>query len=168
MPSISHRVEKLTGLSNQEFLERFAEKAPTVGWRGLLVGDMAQARGGPMITGHASHQVGLDAADGSGLLLSNLRYLTPKNDSIHERGLAPDMVHVLARDHGVGEHKVEPDAHIPAYQEARRPAPVRRQDRDHVGRHVGGHLEEHGPEAVIEGGSCAWYIGSFSRMASTT
>jgi penicillin-insensitive murein endopeptidase len=44
-----------------QFIERLAEKAPTVGWRGLLVGDMAQARGGPMLTGHASHQVGLDA-----------------------------------------------------------------------------------------------------------
>lgn len=43
------------------FIERLAEKVPTVGWRGLLVGDMAQARGGPMLTGHASHQVGLDA-----------------------------------------------------------------------------------------------------------
>lgn len=31
------------------------------GWPGLLVGDIAQARGGPMLTGHASHQVGLDA-----------------------------------------------------------------------------------------------------------
>ncbi|MGH1349794.1 MAG: penicillin-insensitive murein endopeptidase [Methyloligellaceae bacterium] len=31
------------------------------GWPGLLVGDLAQPRGGPMITGHASHQVGLDA-----------------------------------------------------------------------------------------------------------
>src|SRR6201999_434533 len=31
------------------------------GWPGLLVGDMSQPRGGPMITGHASHQVGLDA-----------------------------------------------------------------------------------------------------------
>jgi penicillin-insensitive murein DD-endopeptidase len=30
-------------------------------WPGLLVGDMSQPRGGPMITGHASHQVGLDA-----------------------------------------------------------------------------------------------------------
>jgi penicillin-insensitive murein endopeptidase len=30
-------------------------------WPGLLVGDMAQPRGGPMLTGHASHQVGLDA-----------------------------------------------------------------------------------------------------------
>ena len=27
----------------------------------LLVGDMAQPRGGPMITGHSSHQIGLDA-----------------------------------------------------------------------------------------------------------
>ena len=43
------------------FLEKLAEKAPSVGWRGLLVGDMAQPRGGPMITGHASHQIGLDA-----------------------------------------------------------------------------------------------------------
>src|SRR4029077_17814029 len=31
------------------------------GCPGLLVGDMAQARGGPMLTGHTSHQVGLDA-----------------------------------------------------------------------------------------------------------
>jgi penicillin-insensitive murein DD-endopeptidase len=30
-------------------------------WPGLLVGDMSQPRGGPMITGHASHQIGLDA-----------------------------------------------------------------------------------------------------------
>ena len=44
-----------------KFLERFATKVPKIGWPGLLVGDMAQARGGPMLTGHASHQVGLDA-----------------------------------------------------------------------------------------------------------
>lgn len=44
------------------FLEMFAEKAATVsGWPGILVGDMSQPRGGPMLTGHASHQVGLDA-----------------------------------------------------------------------------------------------------------
>jgi penicillin-insensitive murein endopeptidase len=43
------------------FLEKFAEKAKAVGWNGLLVGDMAQPRGGPMLTGHLSHQVGLDA-----------------------------------------------------------------------------------------------------------
>lgn len=44
------------------FMERFAGKVPKVsGWPGLLVGDLAQARGGPMLTGHTSHQVGLDA-----------------------------------------------------------------------------------------------------------
>lgn len=44
-----------------DFLERLAKAAPGVGWKGLLVGDMAQPRGGPMLTGHASHQIGLDA-----------------------------------------------------------------------------------------------------------
>ncbi|ETR78216.1 peptidase [Afipia sp. P52-10] len=43
-------------------LERLAKKVPKVSnWPGLLVGDISQARGGPMLTGHASHQVGLDA-----------------------------------------------------------------------------------------------------------
>jgi penicillin-insensitive murein DD-endopeptidase len=42
-------------------LENLAAKGRKVGWPGLLVGDMSQPRGGPMITGHASHQVGLDA-----------------------------------------------------------------------------------------------------------
>jgi penicillin-insensitive murein DD-endopeptidase len=43
-------------------IERFAKDAQNLdGWRGLLVGDIAQPRGGPMVTGHASHQVGLDA-----------------------------------------------------------------------------------------------------------
>jgi penicillin-insensitive murein endopeptidase len=44
-----------------KFLERFADRAPKIGWSGLLVGDLAQPRGGPMLTGHWSHQVGLDA-----------------------------------------------------------------------------------------------------------
>jgi penicillin-insensitive murein DD-endopeptidase len=44
------------------FMERLANKVPKISnWPGLLVGDMAQARGGPMLTGHTSHQVGLDA-----------------------------------------------------------------------------------------------------------
>ena len=43
------------------FLEHFASDARALdGWPGLLVGDMSQPRGGPMITGHSSHQIGLD------------------------------------------------------------------------------------------------------------
>lgn len=43
-------------------VERLARESTKAGeWPGLLVGDMSQPRGGPMISGHASHQVGLDA-----------------------------------------------------------------------------------------------------------
>ena len=43
-------------------IERLAQKLPAeAGWPGLLVGDIAQPRGGPMLTGHGSHQIGLDA-----------------------------------------------------------------------------------------------------------
>lgn len=44
------------------FLKRLSEKAAGLpGWNGIYVGDIAQPRGGPMLTGHASHQIGLDA-----------------------------------------------------------------------------------------------------------
>src|SRR6202043_1811295 len=43
-------------------LERLSAKVHEVaGWPGLLVGDMSQRYSGPMLTAHASHQVGLDA-----------------------------------------------------------------------------------------------------------
>ncbi len=44
-----------------DFLERFSKTAASEGWTGLLVGDISQPRGGPMASGHASHQIGLDA-----------------------------------------------------------------------------------------------------------
>ena len=43
-------------------LKRLSVKAhKDAGWPGILVGDMGQPRGGPALTGHASHQIGLDA-----------------------------------------------------------------------------------------------------------
>lgn len=42
------------------FIERLSAKAPHAGWPGILVGDMGQSRGGPMLSGHASHEIGLD------------------------------------------------------------------------------------------------------------
>lgn len=45
-----------------KFIEKLAVDAQRLdGWPGLLVGDMGQPLGGPMLTGHASHQIGLDA-----------------------------------------------------------------------------------------------------------
>ncbi len=46
-------IDYVTGLS--------AQVAANTSWAGLYVGDLSQPRGGPMLSGHASHQVGLDA-----------------------------------------------------------------------------------------------------------
>ena len=76
-----------------DFVERLAGKAARVGWPGLLVGDMAQPRGGPMITGHASHQIGIDADV----------WLTPMPDhrmsrAEREETSATDMVRAIRRE----------------------------------------------------------------------
>lgn len=42
-------------------IEKLSRDAIADGWPGLLIGDISQPRGGPMLTGHASHQIGLDA-----------------------------------------------------------------------------------------------------------
>ena len=39
-------------------LSKKAAKLP--GWNGLYIGDISQPRGGPMLSGHRSHQIGLD------------------------------------------------------------------------------------------------------------
>ncbi|KAB2886795.1 MAG: penicillin-insensitive murein endopeptidase [Albidovulum sp.] len=43
------------------FLIDLSGAARQLGWTGLYIGDMSQPRGGPMTSGHASHQIGLDA-----------------------------------------------------------------------------------------------------------
>ena len=43
------------------FLIGLSQAAQQAGWRGLYIGDISQPRGGPMTSGHASHQLGLDA-----------------------------------------------------------------------------------------------------------
>src|SRR5690349_6838088 len=43
-------------------IKRLSERAhKDAGWPGILVGDIGQPRGGPALSGHASHQIGLDA-----------------------------------------------------------------------------------------------------------
>ena len=44
-----------------DFIEKLsAVAAAQPGWNGLYIGDISQPRGGPMLTGHRSHQLGLD------------------------------------------------------------------------------------------------------------
>jgi murein endopeptidase len=92
------------------FLERFASDARALnGWPGLLVGDMSQPRGGPMITGHSSHQIGLDVDI----------WLTPMPDRILTPQEREDMSAVsrLARQ---GAAMVEPLLSFPCASLARR------------------------------------------------
>ena len=44
-----------------QFLIDLSQTAQQIGWKGLYIGDISQPRGGPMTSGHASHQIGLDA-----------------------------------------------------------------------------------------------------------
>lgn len=43
------------------FIARLGRRAAEAGWPRILVGDISQPRGGPMPSGHRSHQIGLDA-----------------------------------------------------------------------------------------------------------
>lgn len=63
-------------------VEDVARQVAADGHRGVLVGDLAQARGGPMPYGHNSHQTGLDADI----------WLTP----LPERRLTPDELESFA------------------------------------------------------------------------
>jgi penicillin-insensitive murein endopeptidase len=86
-----------------EYLEALSEKGTKVGWAGLLVGDLSQARGGPMLTGHASHQVGLDADV----------WLTPMPDRELTRREREEMsaTMVVARDRKDVDPKIWTPAH---------------------------------------------------------
>ena len=88
-----------------KLLERVSAKAAKKGWHGLLVGDMSQPRGGPMITGHASHQVGLDADI----------WLTPMPDRTLTREEREEMsaTNVVATDSSLDvDRKIWTPAHV--------------------------------------------------------
>ena len=86
------------------------------GWPGLLVGDISQPRGGPMLTGHASHQVGLDADI----------WLTPMPDRAADRAGARGPVGHLdaGGGRGVGRSEGVDRGARPAASSA--PPPIRR------------------------------------------
>ncbi|MFA5119518.1 penicillin-insensitive murein endopeptidase [Zavarzinia sp.] len=44
-----------------DYLTRLGKKLIAAGMKPMLIGDMSQPRGGPMATGHRSHQIGIDA-----------------------------------------------------------------------------------------------------------
>ena len=102
-----------------DVLERLATKANRVaGWPGLLVGDMSQPRGGPMITGHASHQVGLDADI----------WLTPMPNRLLSRNEREEMsaVMMVRRDRLDIDPAVWTPSHLPVIRAAAQEPAVER------------------------------------------
>jgi penicillin-insensitive murein DD-endopeptidase len=87
-----------------QFIEQLSERAARSGWPGLLLGDMSQPRGGPMINGHASHQVGLDVDI----------WLTPMPDHEFTREEREEMMAtvVVAKDRKDVDPKVWTAAHV--------------------------------------------------------
>ncbi|WP_182084101.1 penicillin-insensitive murein endopeptidase [Aureimonas sp. ME7] len=83
------------------------DAAREANWRGLLFGDMAQPRGGPMKDGHASHQIGLDAdiyltempnrrlsdAERDGMPLPSV--IDKRTNRIDERRWRPEMLKLI-------------------------------------------------------------------------
>src|SRR6185369_1224938 len=84
------------------FIERLAANARKVGWNGLLVGDMSQPRGGPMLSEHTSHQIGLDVDIWFARMPDHVQ-----SGEEREFGPATDMVAPNLRDvdPGVWTHK---------------------------------------------------------------
>lgn len=84
-------------------VERLAIEAKEKdGWNGLLVGDLAQPRGGPMLSGHASHQVGLDADV----------WLTPMpNRTLTKREREDISAKLVVKDRQTMDYKVWTEAH---------------------------------------------------------
>ena len=79
-------------------VKRLAAKAhKDAGWPGILVGDIAQPRGGPALSGHASHQIGLDADI----------WLTPMPDRELSREEREEMSAVMMVRRGPTGHRSE-------------------------------------------------------------
>jgi len=85
-------------------IEHIARDARRAGWPGLLIGDMSQPRGGPMKTGHASHQIGLDVDI----------WLTPMPSRTLSRGEREEMaaVNVVTTDRLGVERGIWTPAHM--------------------------------------------------------
>jgi penicillin-insensitive murein endopeptidase len=100
-------------------LKRLANKAhKDAGWPGILVGDMGQPRGGPALSGHASHQIGLDADV----------WLTPMPDHLLSREEREEMSAVMmVRDDRLDiDPKVWTPSHLAVIRDAAQEPSVQR------------------------------------------
>ncbi len=116
------------------FLKRLSRKAAKLrGSNGLYVSDMSQPRGGPMLTGHRSHQIGLDAdiwlmpATNMGLSirqranLSAISYRRSKGAFVNNKWgpIQHAIVKAAARDKAVARIFIFPGAKVQMCKDAK-------------------------------------------------
>ncbi len=75
-------------------IEKLSRDSAADGWPGLLIGDISQPRGGPMLTGHASHQIGLDA-DIWLTPMPNRKLTTQERENISATLMVNDKTHLV-------------------------------------------------------------------------
>lgn len=108
-----------------DFLVGLSQQATRYGWAGLYIGDMSQPMGGPMVSGHASHQIGLDAdiwmLPPSSLRLSPAERESISSQSVVRGGVAPSglwsaahhqIIRAAASDPRVARIFVDPVAKV--------------------------------------------------------
>ncbi len=111
------RVERNRNWGHPElvhFLEKFAPLASkATGWKGVLIGDMAQPRGGPLPFGHLSHQIGLDV-DIWFMPMPGHRLTTEERNTVSASNLvADDWKHVNGNWSGADEAFIHTAAEQP-------------------------------------------------------
>lgn len=84
------------------FVERLGRRAAAAGLPSFYVGDLSQARGGPMTSGHASHQNGLDVdiwfdLEPKSPLAPAARETIPEPSMVRADGKAVDPAHFTRR-----------------------------------------------------------------------
>lgn len=99
------------------FIKTFANKTQKFGWPGLLIGDISQPRGGPMLSGHRSHQVGLDA---------DIRYEPKPNRPLSAFERATMSGYMLADSRGTRVNKNWRPGHVKVLRTAAKDPRVQR------------------------------------------
>lgn len=117
-----------------DFIKRLSSGVRNFGWPGLYIGDMSQPRGGPMTSGHSSHQIGLDIdiwmdkpkslrlsrQTRENLSATSVRAASQKTVNRNWTGAHAAVLELAARDPAVDRIFVTPPVKVALCQKAKR------------------------------------------------
>ncbi len=93
-----------------DFIKALSKKAASLpSWSGLYIGDISQPRGGPMVSGHRSHQIGLDV-DIWMLPATNLNLSKKSRENISSLSLRDPRGAYVNSNWTLGHHRILKEA----------------------------------------------------------